>query len=222
MKKGVGFVFCCFIALAIYSGCKKGPEPGQVNSFKRYSIKNVHLTLKHSGDSRGTEEIYIADYGKFEARVSNIEMFRGQGMMPRQSIDLTRGAELYNVNMLNHQVRHQHNQMLDSMYHLSEGDIPSPNEFYQTQMKASFFKLEGTDTALGRQAERWFQNDSKATFWIWKTLPIQQRYVTGDGFLGITMVALDTNWVVDTNYFNVPTQGFDTHDIGPNEQLQQM
>ncbi|HET9137227.1 MAG TPA: hypothetical protein VFO76_11355 [Candidatus Kapabacteria bacterium] len=222
MKKGVGFIFCCFIALAIYSGCKKGPEPGQVNSFKRYSFKNAHLTLKHSGDSRGTEELYIADYGKYEARVSNIEMFRGEGLMPRQSIDLTRLAELYNVNMLNHQVRHQHNPMLDSLYHLPESDIPSPTEFYQTQMKGNYFKFEAVDTALGYKAERWYQPESKALFWIWNTLAIKQMYSTGNGFIGITMVALDTNWVVDTNYFNVPGKGFDVHDIGPNEQLQQM
>lgn len=221
MKSIIG-ILSCLIVLSFASGCKNGGEPGKINSFKRYSFKNAHLTLKHSGDSRGTEELFIADYGKYEARVSNIEMFRGQGMMPRQSIDLTRGADLYNINMLNHQVRHQLNPLLDSLYHLSESDVPSPTDFYQTQMKANFFKLQGTDTALGMQAERWYQPESKATFWIWNTFSIKQHYSTADGFIGISAVTIDTNWVVDTNYFNVPGEGFEIQNIGPNEQLQQM
>ena len=220
--KNIILIFCLAIIGFAASGCKNQGAPGTVNSFKRYAFKNAHIVLRHSGDTRGNEDIYIADYGKYEARLTNIEMFRGEATLPRQMVDITRIADLYNVNLQNHQVRHQHNPMLDSMYRLPEGDIPTPQQFTDYQMKEGYYKNEGPDTAAGFKATRWFSPDNQSKFWIWNTFAVKQIYPTQDGFIGITLESMDTNWVVDTNTFSLPTQGFERTEVKPGEPLQQM
>src|SRR5258705_13978683 len=85
-------------AAVIAAGCKKTDGPEVVNSFKRYPAERFHAVFQFSGDLRGTEEVFVSDYGKNEARYSKFEAFVPEGIKQRNNVAITRLGDTYGFN----------------------------------------------------------------------------------------------------------------------------
>src|SRR5579883_1346357 len=152
------------------------------NNFHRYYYKNIHLTYNLVGDARGTEDLYIADYGKYEARYSKYEALTEKGVKPVDNAGITRFTDSYEVDYLNKTVLHTRVTSLDSLYHLSEGSIPSPDEYVAASMHDNAFRNDGTDTVRGVGATVWYQHDSEMKLWVWHSLLLKKFIRTRDNF----------------------------------------
>ena len=86
-----------FLASVLFSACGKKSASGPPNSFKRYPYKNFHITYILGGDSRGTEEVFVSDWGRNEAQFSKSEIMSPDGIHSENHILLIRNAEQYTI-----------------------------------------------------------------------------------------------------------------------------
>ncbi len=186
-------------------GCKKESDPS-TSSLKRYPFKNIHLSYEYGGTARGSEDFYVAGYGKYEARYSHMQQITPTGIHPYENAGITRLSDVYSIDVLNKKVVHLRMASLDSLYRLSESDMPSPEEFLKATMKDNYFIQTSSENILGRPSTVWKQQDETLKLWVWNSLPMKRASTIEDGMLETVVVSIDTNWVVDTMKFHIPTE----------------
>lgn len=198
----------CFAVLAsclCLFGCKKESDPS-TSKFKRYPFRNIHLSYEYDGNARGTEDFYVADYGKYEARYSHMQQITPSGIRPYENGGITKISDVYSIDFLDKKVVHLRMASLDSLYRLPESQIPSPEEFLQATMRDNYFIQSGTDNILGQNTTVWKQQDETLKLWVWNSMPMKRFSMIEDGTLETHVVSIDTNWVVDTMKFHIPTE----------------
>ena len=188
-------------------GCKKSGEPfsGPLNELKRYPYERFHLTYEYSGDVRGTEEMFVSGYGKYEARHSKFEIFSDQGVHASDNGSLSRLTDLYKIDYVLRRALHEHSRPLDSLYHLNADNIPSPQAYLESEMQRNYFKNSGIDTMLGKPATRWQHADNIMTLWVWNGLLLRRQTSSAEGSLDMKIREIDTLWTVDTAKFSIPS-----------------
>ncbi len=196
-------------------GCKKTGEPvsNSINDLKRYPYERIHLTYEYSGDVRGIEELFVSDYGKYEARHSKFEVLGPKEIHSSDNGAITRFADMYKVDYTQMQAAHDHVRSLDSLYHLEGKDIPTSQEYIEFEMKKNYFKNIGIDSVAGKPAIKWQQIDGVLTLWFWNGLLLRKHAISENGSLEMTIKNIDTLWTVDTTKFIVP-KGFTTVEQG--------
>ena len=209
-------IFCSpllFIMAIVFlaAGCKRSGNPDIVNAFKRYPIERFHAVFQFSGDLRGTEEVFVSDYGKNEARYSKFEAFVPEGIKQRSNVTITRLGDTYGYNFLDSSFIKEHVPVLDSLYHLDNKDIPSPVNFMESEMKRQLLQLAGTDTIDGKIAERWHAPEGTMTIWVWNSIIIKKHVISPNAMMNLVMKSIDTLWTVDTTKFSHPV-GFTKKD----------
>ena len=120
------FILVYTLSLLFIFGCKSGGlRPGE--KVKRYTFDHAHIQFDVSGMLRGKEDLYIADFGRLEARYSDLEILGEKGVLRNRTIFLNRGANLYRFNIENVEATHTVVPVLDSLY---KGLLPvqSPKE----------------------------------------------------------------------------------------------
>lgn len=188
--------------------CRNDDYSGPLNSFHRYEFKNSHLVYEFIGDARGREDIFMSDYGKYEARYSKYEMLTPQAIQPVATAVITRLTDAYTVEPSERKVMHTRVRELDSLYHLSGNDIPSAPSFFEQTMKKYLFRSAGTDSIGGVVATLWETRDGSAKMWIWRGILLKKLTQTKDGMLGTQLIGIDTTWTVDTSRFSLPDSGY--------------
>jgi hypothetical protein len=185
------------------AGCKKS-DSASLNGLKRYPYERLHVTYEYSGDVRGTEDLYVADYGKYEARYSKLDLLAGQTIRSVDNAAITRIGETYSIDFTQSRGTHDHSTSIDSLYHLSESDIPSTQEYLESEMKKNFFKKVGTDIIAGKTATRWQQMDGDLMIWVWNSILLRKEISSGTNTLDMTVKNIDSLWTVDTMKFAIP------------------
>ena len=198
-------LFCVITALLAF-GCKKSGEPfsGPPNDLKRYPYERLHVSYEYSGDVRGTEDLFVSGYGKYEIRQSKFDIFTPKEVHSSNTGTITRFADIFTMDFSQMRAIHDHPRFLDSLYHLEGNDIPSPQEYMETDLKRNYFKNTGIDIIAGKPTTRWEQIDGNLTLWIWNGLLIRKHANSENGSLDMTIKNIDTLWVVDTTKFIVP------------------
>lgn len=197
------------LVIAAVIGCGKGDRGEPLNSFHRYEIRNVHLTYDFIGNARGQEELFLADYGKYEARYSKYELLTTEAIRPMANAGITRLTDVYSIDVPQRQIKHMRPSELDSLYHLPEGSIPTPQEFLKNSMKNNLLREVGQDSVLGFYATRYQSSDGNAKLWLWRGMLIRKETMTREGMIGTSLTGMDTAWVVDTSKFSLPKSGFE-------------
>lgn len=198
--------FFIFMALAIafsVASCTQSGGPHDT-FFKRYPIKNAYIKYEITGDGVGGEDLYIADYGRYELVVSDyLSGMSSQARTNRRSI-ITRMAEIYAITPDSPVGRKTHNHVLDSLYKLTS-DIPPYSLIVDRTLEAGKFQLEGSEVVAGLPTQRWKQVMGPTTIFLYNGL-ILKRIVDGQkgAVLIQTAIKVDTLWKPDTNLFTVP------------------
>jgi hypothetical protein len=201
-------ILFCILPGLFTIGCKKSGEPfsGPINQMKRYPYERIHLTYEYSGDVRGTEDLFVSGYGKYEARHSKFEMFTDQGLKQSDNGSISRLSDMYKVDYALQKALHEHSRLLDSLYHLDNNDIPSPQAYLESDMKKNYFKSSGIDTVFGKPATKWEQADGIMTLWIWNGLLLRRHATSAEGSLDMKIKEIDTLWTIDTTKFSIPSE----------------
>jgi hypothetical protein len=188
------------------AGCKKSGEPnaGSINTFKRYPYERYHLAYEYSGDLRGTEELFVADFGKYEARYSKFDIMSPETIRHMDNSSITRISDLYILDYSEKSVINERLGTLDSLYHLDESDIPSAQAYLESEMKKNFMKNAGIEILGGKPATHWQGMEAGVDIWVWNTLMLRKEAVSLNGRVELTIKSIDTLWTVDTTKFSVP------------------
>jgi hypothetical protein len=202
-------ILFCILPWIFALGCKKNGEPfsGPPNEMKRYPYERFHLTYEYSGDVRGTEEMFVSGYGKYEARYSKFDVLTPQEIHSSDNGAITRIADIYTIDFSKMLAIHEHSRSLDSLYHLEGSYIPSSKEYIEAEMKKKYFQNVATDIIEGKPALKWQEIDGHLTLWIWNGLLLRRHASSPEGSLEMKIKSIDTLWVVDTTKFSVP-KGF--------------
>ncbi|MDP4219625.1 MAG: hypothetical protein Q8916_08015 [Bacteroidota bacterium] len=191
------------LTLGLGAGCKKS-DSASLNGLKRYPYERLHVTYEYTGDVRGTEDLYVSGYGKYEARYSKLDLLAGQTIRSVDNAAITRIGETYSIDFTQNRGSHDHSSSIDSLYHLSESDIPSPQEYLESEMKKNFFKKVGTDIIAGKPATRWQQMDGDLIVWVWNSILLRKEINSAANTLDMTVKNIDSLWTVDTTKFAIP------------------
>jgi hypothetical protein len=209
--KNSAFIFFRNVLLGItfvlnFGGCKKSADSysGPLNSFKRYPYKNFHVSYDISGDGRGTEEIYVSDYGRYEAQFSKTDIFAENRITSEDHTLLTRISDIYTLDNQNKTYLHNHLNALDSIFHLDASDIPTSHQYMEASMKSTLMKNTGTDTVDGKLASRWQLTDGFLTIWMWNDILLRKTAGSKDGSITMNIKSMDSLWTVDTTKFMMP------------------
>lgn len=198
-----------YLLLAVAAlSCRSDDFAGPMNSFHRYEFKNTHLVYEFIGDARGREDLFMSDYGKYEARYSKYDLLTPEAIRPMATAVITRLTDAYTIEPQKREVMHTRVRELDSLYHLSASDIPTPQEYFSENMKKYLFRSAGTDTVGGIAATRWETRDGSAKMWIWRGILLKKTTQTPGGMVGTQLIGLDTLWAVDTSRFSLPDSGY--------------
>lgn len=200
-------ILLCTVGILLGEGCRKSGEPfsGPPNTMKRYPYERLHLTYEYSGDVRGTEELFVADYGRKEARYSKFEVLSEHGVRPEENGGIMRFADTYTIDFSEKRINHQRVRYLDSLYHLDAEDTPSPQGYMDNEMKKNYFTNTGIDTIAGKPAKRWQQVDGGMSLWVWNSLLLRKRSSSPEGSLDMIIKNIDSLWIVDTMKFSIPS-----------------
>jgi hypothetical protein len=199
-------VLLMVISALLAAGCKKSgePEAGSVNAFKRYPYERFHLTYEYGGDLRGTEELFVSGFGKYEARYSKFDVLTPEAIQPMDNGSVTRISDNYVFDFMQKSIVHDRLGSLDSLYHLDEKDIPSLQENLETEMRKNFFRNTGTDTLSGKLTTRWQKIDGGMTLWIWNSILFRKQVTSDKGGMDMRIKTIDSLWTVDTTKFSIP------------------
>jgi hypothetical protein len=184
--------------------------------FKRYPIKNAYIKYEITGDGAGSEDLYIADYGRYELVISDYISGISGMPKPNRGTILTRFADIYSVTSNSPTGRQTHNKPLDSLYKLTS-DIPPYSFIVEKTLEAGKFQLEGSEVIAGFPTQRWKQVMGPTTVFLYNGI-ILKRIIDGkNGALFIqTAIKVDTLWKPDTNLFLIP-KGI-TFESGPQKK----
>lgn len=204
------------LAIAIsFSSCSQSGGADD-DLFRRYPVKNVHIKYEITGDGIGIEDLYIADYGRYELVVSDYTSGITSMPRPNKYTIITRMADIYGITPDSSVGRKTHNQLLDSLYRL-RSDIPSYSVIVDKTLEAGKFQLEGTEVVAGLPTQRWKQVMGPTTVFLYNGL-ILKRIVDGQkGAVFVqTAIKVDTLWKPDTSLFLLP-KGI-TFESGPEKK----
>jgi hypothetical protein len=204
------------IAFAIsVSSCSQSGGPDNT-LFKRYPIKNAYIRYEISGDGQGSEDLYIADYGRYELVVSDYVSGISSELKPNKRTIITRFADIYSITPNSPVGRKTLNQSLDSLYKLTS-DIPSYSQMVDKTLEGGKFQLEGSEIVAGFPTQRWKQVMGPTTIFLYNGI-ILKRVIDGQkGALFVqTAIKVDTLWKPDTNLFSIP-KGM-TFESGPEKK----
>ncbi|HEY6172346.1 MAG TPA: hypothetical protein VIX80_08825 [Candidatus Kapabacteria bacterium] len=197
-------MICIVVVVAItVSSCSQNGGAADA-FFKRYPIKNAYIQYEITGDGVGTEDLYIADYGRYEFVRSDYMSGISSLPTPVKRIIITRLADIYSYALDSPTGRKSHSQPLDSLYKLTS-EIPPYSVIVEKTLEGGKFQLEGSEVVAGFPTQRWKQVMGPTTIFLYNGI-VLKRVVDGKkGALLIqTAIKVDTLWKPDTNLFSLP------------------
>jgi len=184
------------------AGCKK-EQPVTPGEFHRYPIEHIHVHYIYSGLGRGTEDLYFDQYGRRETKYVNWEHIEEKALRPMIRLTISVGPDIYTCLLDRGEGTHWKDPQLDSLFHLSAANIPSPEKITQTILSEKG-KLVGQDTVLGLKADIWKITGTPLELYIWKGVLLKRASVAAGDTVVVTAVSIDTVRRPNESAFVVP------------------
>jgi hypothetical protein len=190
--------------------CNKNAETSKASpKLKRYPYENVHIKYEAKGSAEGTDEKFIADYGRYEAVYSEFLISTEQGTMPRKQMVITKEGDVYQVDLIRNQGKHAHVQVFDSLYKLRE-NIPTLEDMKTRLLTSGQFQPEGHELINGLLCERWHQAVGPITLFLYNNLVLKKIVEGQKGeYSEFTATLVDTAWKYDSTKFAIPQMEYE-------------
>ncbi|HWF45339.1 MAG TPA: hypothetical protein VG537_11915 [Candidatus Kapabacteria bacterium] len=210
----IGSVF----ALAMAS-CSKQLPPGGHNNFHPYAVRHAAMHFEYFGDTRGTEDLFIDSFGTVEAHDAHFELLDPRGFRPTFTFSVKHGAEIINIDSMHHKAYHIVDHVLDSLSHLSPGDVPSSEQEFASYFGAQGYALQGDTTVLGLHAHVWKFTMGPQYLIEWGGLVIGKTEGSGNHGHELRLISIDTVNPIDPRRF-VPPSSYPIEQAPPRPETQ--
>lgn len=189
-------------------GCAPKDQPeehAQLNDFRPYGPQHATLAFEREGTSRGTEMFWIDSFGRLERHSIDVEQITDKGFRGSKTLGIKHGPEVTIVDSGAHKAFRFTEPVLDSLYHLPAGSIPTP----EAQFKSFFTRLDyqmvgDTTLPVGLHAHIWKQQGTANTLLEWKAMIVGKRTQGQSGFDELVLRSIDTTSPVSPSLFEIP------------------
>jgi hypothetical protein len=189
-----------FGAALLASGCKKSAE-----KFHPYGVRHAIMHFEYLGSSRGYEDLFIDSFGVLEAHYVHADMVSQKEVKTIKIMTVKHGSSNTVVDSMMMAESTDKDSRLDSLYHLSPGDAPTPEGEFESFFKEGRFHKIADTTVLGLHAHLWQQAEDPVYITEWRGIQIGRKVsVVGPDF-ELKLVSVDTTTPVDPKVFIAPT-----------------
>jgi hypothetical protein len=191
------------IAMSVIS-CGKQIPPGGHNNFHSYDIRRATLHFEYFGNTRGTEDLYVDSFGVVEAHDAHFELLDPHGFRPTSTYSVKHGADVIEVDSVRQRTIHLVDHVLDSLYHLSPWDVPTPEQQFDSFFEAQGYYLRGDTTIVGLHAHLWQFGTEPRYLIEWGGMVIGKSEGYGMNGRELRLISVDTVHPIDPQRFVAP------------------
>jgi len=159
-------------------------------TIKPYKFKTAIVEYTYSGNTTGTQTLYIGEHGWNQCEVTNTVMKSFGQKNVTDEIKLTLGLEIYQWTPGQNTGTLMHNSMLEELIKDPDFDI---KDFSKQLMKQLGFEKKGNEVVDGRDCEVW--KGMGSTIWIWKDIAVKTE---------VKVLGQKTVWTATSVQFDVP------------------
>ncbi|MEZ5105383.1 MAG: hypothetical protein R2757_12865 [Draconibacterium sp.] len=157
---------------------------------KPYPFKTAIVEYSYSGNTTGTQTLYIGEHGWNQCEVTNTVMKSFGQKNVTDEIKLTLGLEIYQWTPGQNTGTQMHNSMLEELIKDPDFDI---KDFSKQLMQQLGFEKKGNEVVDGRDCEVW--KGMGSTIWIWKDIAVKTE---------VKVLGQKTVWTATSVQFDVP------------------
>jgi len=157
---------------------------------KPYSFKTAIVEYTYSGNTSGTQTLYIDEHGWNQCEITNTVMKSFGQKNETNEVKLTLGIEIYQWTPGKNTGTQMHNSMLEELLKDPDFDI---KEFSKELMEQLGFEKTGNETVNGRNCIVW--KGMGSTIWIWNDIAVKTE---------VKVLGQKTIWTATSIQFDVP------------------
>ncbi|MBN2820745.1 MAG: hypothetical protein JXP36_17355 [Bacteroidales bacterium] len=157
---------------------------------KPYKFKTAIVEYIYSGNTSGTQTLYIDEHGWNQCEVTNTVMKSFGQKTETNEIKLTLGLEIYQWTPGQKTGTQMHNSMLEELMNNPDFDLL---EYSKELMEQLGFEKTGNETVDGRNCDVW--KGMGSTIWIWKDIAVKTE---------VKVLGQKTTWTATSIQFDVP------------------
>lgn len=159
-------------------------------AIKPYKFKTAIVEYTYSGNTSGTQTLYMDEHGWNQCEVTNTVMKSFGQKNVTDEVKLTLGLEIYQWTPGQNTGTQMHNSMLEELMKNPDFDI---REFSKQLMTQLGFEKKGSEVVDGRDCEVW--KGMGSTIWIWKDIAVKTE---------VKILGQKTVWTATSIQFDVP------------------
>jgi hypothetical protein len=187
-------------AALLVNGCKKSGD-----TFHPYGVKRAIMHFEFLGASRGYEDLFIDSFGVLEAHFVHADMVGPKEVKTIKMLSIKQGPSITVVDSMILAESTEKDSRLDSLYHLSASNAPSPEEEFTSFFKEGRFHKVADTTVLGLHAHLWQQAEDPVYITEWEGIVIGRKVSSVGPDLELKLVSVDTTTPIDRKVFVAPT-----------------
>ncbi len=159
-------------------------------TIKPYKFKTAIVEYTYSGNTTGSQTLYIDEHGWDQCEVTNTVMKSFGQKNVTDEVKLTLGLEIYQWTPGQSTGTQMHNSMLEELMKDPDFDIKDFSKQLMTQLG---FEKKGNEAVDGRDCEVW--KGMGSTIWIWKDIAVKTE---------VKVLGQKTVWTATSIQFDVP------------------
>jgi hypothetical protein len=203
------------IVLAI-AGCSRQLPPGERNNFHPFGVEHASLHFEYFGFTRGSEDLYEDGSGLREVHDIHSEAITEKGFHPTSTYtvrDVSHTTTVDSVKMVEVRLI---DKTMDSLFHLPNGDIPTPDGQFGSTATQRGYALRGDTiivaSGVSIKAHIWQLGVQQSFLFEFKGLIVGNKANINGNENELRLMAIDTTSPIDPARFE-PPHGFPVMDL---------
>lgn len=190
----------------------------QVKKEKLYPFKNAVIEYTYQGNTTGTQQLYIDNYGWLQCKIEQTTNKAFGQKTETNKAEITKDFDIYSWDLKTKEGTKLRNTLAQDLMNDPNFD---PEEFGRKTMESLGFEKKGTETINGKVCEVWKGLAGSSTIWMWNSLAMKSE---------IKMLGTKTIWTATTikidegvpaGKFNIPSD-INFSDGGTTDPLEMM
>jgi hypothetical protein len=202
LRNPLYYIGICLVPLLLI-GCSRNKA-----KFHPYGIQHAIVHLQYFGEIRGTDDIIFDNYGDREAHITHSELITDKEFRPTIKYVVAAKGSIITVDSVKFESQLMKDNISDSLFHLSPGDAPTPQEQFASFFGKQGFVMRG-DTLIRAQgaslnAHVWQHALTPSYLYEFNGL-IVGNYANLNGHINeLRLISIDTVTAIDTTRFTPP------------------
>ncbi len=207
--------YASFAVIVMIASCSRPLPPGERNNFHYFGVQHASLHLEYFGDMRGTEDLFEDSSGLREAHLVHSELITEKEFHPTMTYTVRDMGHVTVVDSVKVQELRVIDKTSDSLFHLPNGDVPTPEDQFASYIEQGGFHLLGDTNILAGsmslKAHVWQLGEQSSYIFEFKGLVVGRKDILDGQENDLRLLSIDTTSPIDPARFE-PPHGFPVMD----------